>query len=73
MAKKKPTAKKQSDPESRDRRQYLVSCSTDESEQFERISAIEGDKTVQQWLLRLARVRIRRVLDAQENGTLDQF
>jgi len=74
MAKKKSTAAKSSIvQEPRDRRQYLVSCSTEESEPFERISAIDGDKSVQQWLLRLARVRMRKVLDAEEAGTLDQL
>lgn len=74
MAKKKKTIPAaESAPESRDRRQYLVSCPTDESELFERVSAIEGDKTVQQWWLRLARIRARKVLEAEENGTLDQL
>ena len=74
MAKKKPaTAKATSASEPTDRRQYLVNCSAEESEIFERISAVEGDRTVQQWLLRLARVRVRKVQAAEEAGTLDQL
>ncbi len=74
MAKKKTTtAKLKPSEDSRDRRQYLVSCPTEESELFERVSALEGDKTVQQWWLRLARIRARKVLEAEANGTLDQL
>lgn len=74
MSKKKSTAAKKSPVETAaERRQYLLNCSADESELFERVSAIEGDRTVQQWLLRMARVRARKVLEADQNGTLDQL
>jgi hypothetical protein len=74
MSKKKSiSAKKPQQDATSERRQYLLNCSGDESELFERVSAIEGDRTVQQWLLRMARVRARRVLDAEQAGTLDQL
>lgn len=74
MSKKKSTTAKSPPVETpAERRQYLLNCSADESELFERVSAIEGDRTVQQWLLRMARVRARKVLDAEKNGTLDQL
>jgi uncharacterized protein (DUF1778 family) len=70
-------SKKKSEPvkktPSADRSQYLVTCSPDESAMFERVSSIEGDRTVQQWFLRMARVRARKVLEAEQNGTLDQL
>lgn len=74
MSKKKIAAAKPVISEtSADRRQYLVTCSTEESGMFERVCDIEGDRTVQQWFLRMARVRARKVLEAEQNGTLDQL
>ncbi len=73
MAKKKASTRRAAEESTRDRRQYLVSCQPDDSELFERVSALEGDKTVQQWLLRLGRIRARKVIDAEKNGTLDQL
>ncbi len=74
MSKKKSISAQKPQPDATsERRQYLLNCSGDESELFERVSAIEGDRTVQQWLLRMARVRARKVIDAEKNGTLDQL
>lgn len=69
MAKKQPE-KKQSVT---DRAQYLLRCSVEESALFEHVSELEGHKTVQEWLLRLARLRARTVKTAEQNGTLDQL
>ena len=48
-------------------------CSLEESALFENVSELEGHKTVQEWLLRLARLRARTVKAAEQNGTLDQL
>lgn len=55
------------------RTHYFMRCSAAESALFERVSELEGHRTVQEWLLRLARLRARTVKAAEENGTLDQL
>lgn len=69
MSKKQPSKK----AAKVDRTQYLLRCSVEESELFENISELDGHKSVQEWLLRLARLRARVVKAAEANGTLDQL
>ena len=56
-----------------DRTTYLLRCSVEEASLFENVSELEGHRSVQEWILRLCRLRARVVKAAEESGTLDQL